>query len=64
MAETPSASKRRARSTACTLLTSAQPSVATNPSLASRPTMTLPGKALQASVTNSGSFTALVPMIT
>ncbi len=43
--------------------TSAQPSVATQPSLASRPTMIWPGNCLHISVTNCGSFTALVPII-
>ena len=48
MAAAPASSKDSARSSAETLLTSAQPSVATMPSLASMPTATLPGKALQA----------------
>jgi len=41
-----------------------QPSVATLPSRASKPTMMWPGNAVQASWTKPGLFTAAVPMIT
>lgn len=64
MEETPSSAKRLASSVALTVETSAQPSVATKPSRASRPTITWPGKARHISPTKVGSLTALVPMIT
>src|SRR5580704_15295145 len=64
MAATPASSKRRAMSSADNSDVAAQPSTATLPSRASRPTATRPGYARAASLTSAGSRTAAVPMIT
>src|SRR3569833_479662 len=64
MAATPASSNRSAISSAGTSEVSAQPSTATLPSRASRPTATRPGNAFAAGLTNSGSRTAAVPMMT
>src|SRR4051812_16688821 len=53
-----------ARSTTSWPVSLLQPSVATLPSFASRPTMMWPPKAVQASFRKPGFFTAAVPMIT
>ncbi len=64
MADTPSASKRLARSVACTL-DDFRPAIGGDETvLGVQADDHLAGKALHASVTNSGSLTALVPMIT
>src|SRR6266478_7633906 len=57
-------SKRCAISSAVTCDVSAQPSTATLPSRASRPTATRPGNFFAAPFTSSGSRTAAVPIIT
>ena len=64
IAATPASSKRRAISSTVTCEVSAQPSTATLPSRASRPTATRPGNFLAAPFTSSGSRTAAVPMMT
>jgi hypothetical protein len=53
-----------ARSTTSWPVSLLQPSVATLPSLASRPTMMWPPKAVQASRRKPGFLTAAVPMMT
>src|SRR6516165_4066835 len=63
IAATPASSKRRAISSAESSELSAQPSTATLPSRASRPTAMRPGKARAASLTRAGSRTAAVPMM-
>ena len=64
IAATPASSKRCAISSAVTCEVSAQPSTATLPSRASRPTATRPGYFLAALLTSAGSRTAAVPMMT
>ena len=64
IAATPASSKRCAISSAVTCEVSAQPSTATLPSRASRPTATRPGNFFAAPFTSSGSRTAAVPMMT
>ncbi len=64
IAATPASSNRCAISSAVTCEVSAQPSTATLPSRASRPTATRPGNFFAAPFTSSGSRTAAVPMMT
>ena len=61
---TPASSNRRARSTALVVDTSAQPLVATMPSLASTATTMPPGKSFATPRTKSGSSSAAVPITT
>src|SRR4051812_14860627 len=64
MAATPASSKRRAISSPVSSDCSAQPSTATLPSRASRPTAMRWGYFFAASLTSAGSRTAAVPMMT
>src|SRR5215203_55012 len=64
IAATPASSNRRARSSALSSDVSAQPSTATLPFLASRPTAIRFGYFFAASFTSAGSRTAAVPMMT
>src|SRR3954470_2582347 len=64
IAATPASSNRRARSSALSSDVAAQPSTATLPSRASRPTAIRFGYFFAAAFTRSGSRTAAVPMMT
>ena len=61
---TPSCSNCWLKSATQCSVTTAQPSMATLPSLASSPTIICPANSRQASRTNRGFFTAAVPMMT
>ncbi|MOA56783.1 hypothetical protein D3C78_1808360 [compost metagenome] len=64
MDSTPQSSKRLPTLSTSWPVSLLQPSMATLPSLASRPTMMWPANAVQASCRKPGFFTAAVPMIT